>query len=230
MGRGNNMAAKTAVSTKRILIDKANLTIVIATSVAVFIAVFSLVGIRAIWNQRNYQAAVISKKEAAKKQLQANIEAVDSLVESYKQFVSGTANVIGGSTTGTGDRDGDNAKIVLDALPSKYDFPALASSLEKLIIDNGNQITAITGTDDEINQQTADASAGQQAVKIPFEATVAGNYESIQRLISVLEKSIRPFPINTITITGQDSQINMTIDASTYYQPEKSLSIRSEEV
>jgi hypothetical protein len=222
--------AKLALSTKRIQIDKANLTIVVVTSIAAFVTVFCLVGSKALLDQRAYQSKVISKKEIAKKQLTENIQAVDSLVNSYKAFTSGPLNLIGGLTTGTGDRDGDNAKIVLDALPSKYDFPALASSLEKMVQDNGTQIVNIQGTDDELNQEGNRASVTPQPVEMPFEVSVRGNYSAIQNLISVFEKSIRPFPIQSISISGKDSQISLDIKAKTYYQPEKSLNIKSETV
>lgn len=224
------MATKASLSNKRIQIDKANLVIVTATSIAVFVTMFSLVGVRAILSQRAYQSKVIAKKEVAKKQLDENVKAVESLVTSYKQFVSGTVNVIGGSVTGAGDRDGDNAKIVLDALPSKYDFPALTSSLEKLITDNGNKITLIQGTDDEVAQQANDSSSTPKPVEMPFEVSVEGNYANIQSLIGVFERSIRPFPIQSLSITGKDSQINLDIKALTYYQPEKNLNIAKEVV
>lgn len=221
---------KLAISTKRIQIDKANMTIVIATSIATFITIFCLVGSKALLSQRSYQSNVIAKKEVAKKQLKENISAVNNLVSSYQQFVSGQENLIGGSATGSGDRDGDNAKIVLDALPSKYDFPALASSLEKLILDNGNQIVSITGTDDELNQEANTSSSAPQPVEMPFEIAVKGNYSSIQNLINVFEKSIRPFPIQSMSVTGKDSQIILDIKAKTYYQPEKNLNIKTEVV
>lgn len=222
--------AKLALSTKRLQIDKANLSIVISTSVATFVTVFCLIGSQALLSQRAYQSKVITKKEAAKKQLDENVKAVDSLVSSYKQFVAGPVNIIGGSATGTGDRDGDNAKIVLDALPSKYDFPALASSLEKLVTDNGEQILTIQGVDDELNQEANTGGASPQLVEMPFEISAKGNYPSAQNLIAVFEKSIRPFPILSLSITGKESEITMDIKAKTFYQPSKTLNIKSEPV
>lgn len=222
--------AQVAFSTKRIQIDKANLTIVVAVSLATFVTIFSLVSCKALLSQRAYQAKVIAKKTAAKKQLDSNIQAVQGLVNSYKEFVAPPNNLIGGTSTGQGDRDGDNAKIVLDALPSKYDYPALATSLEKLISDSGNKISAISGTDDELNQQKTDPTAAPTPVEIPFSANISGNYGSVQNLIGVFEKSIRPINIQKLVINGSDKQLTMSIDAKTYYQPEASLNITSEVV
>ena len=125
--------AKTASFTKRALISKASSTMVVATAVAAFIFIFSAVASKALFSQAAYQNKVIAKKKQALATLKADISAVDNLNNSYKTFIGTPTNVLGGNPTGTGDQDGDNAKIVLDALPSKYDFPALTTSLEKLI-------------------------------------------------------------------------------------------------
>ncbi len=106
-------------SAKRVQIDKANFTILIVMSVACFLTIFSLIASRALLQQRSYQAGVIEKKETAREQLKQNIVARDQLVDQYKIFVGNQQNLIGGSSSGTGDKDGDNAKLVLDALPSQ---------------------------------------------------------------------------------------------------------------
>lgn len=215
--------------TKRVQIDKANLTVVIAVTVAAFVTIFSLVAIKSLVSQRNYQAKVISARETARDQLDANIASADKLTESYKQFVSSTANAIGGNAAGSGERDGDNARIVLDALPSKYDFPALTTSLEKLIKGQGIAVQSIVGTDDELNQSGTADNPKPVAIEMPFKLTVAGDYTSTQNMIGVLEKSIRPFVINELILdAGDGGSIVMTIDAKTFYQPEMSLNIKNE--
>lgn len=222
--------AKMDLSTKRLQIDKANLTIIIVTSVAAFLTVFSLVACRSLLSQRSYQSKVIAKKEVAKKQLENNIKSSEKLVASYKAFVSTPDNVIGGSSTGQGDRDGDNAKIILDALPSKYDFPALATSLEKLVTERNYKIVSITGTDDELTQLTAVETSTPEPVEMPFVINVQGNYDSMQSLVEVFERSIRPFYVTKLSLNGSDSAITLGITAKTFYQPEKSLSIKNEVV
>ena len=221
--------AKNLPTTKRVQIDKANLVIVIAVSAAAFVTVFSLVAVKSLASQRNYQAKVIDAREKARDQLSANLTAADELTNSYKQFVSSNVNAIGGNAAGNGERDGDNARIVLDALPSKYDFPALATSLEKLTKGQGLAIENIEGVDDEVNQSASSASGSPQPVEIPFKLGVKGNYASTQNLIGVLERSIRPFVINQITLNANDSgNVPATIDGKTYYQPEKGLELEKE--
>ncbi|HKR82230.1 MAG TPA: hypothetical protein VJR27_04515 [Candidatus Saccharimonadales bacterium] len=222
--------ARTQSITKRNLITKANKRIVVATAVAAFVVVFALFAAKSLIGQMAYQNKVISGKKKAVAQLKSDLSARDTLVNSYKTFVNTPLNLIGGNPQGTGANDGDNSKVTLDALPSKYDFPALATSLEKIINDQGLQIVSISGTDDEIAQSANQSSSNPQPVKMPFQIQVNGSYAAVQNLISVFDRSIRPFQIQTVELSGTDSSMMATIGANTYYQPEKNLNIKTEVV
>lgn len=219
------MAIKLPLSQKHLQVDKANARMLLAVAGASFITVFSLIAGKALLGQSAYQNRVISGKSNAEKQLKANANAVNQLVSSYQTFVSAKTNIIGGLSAGTGEKDGDNAKIILDALPSKYDFPALTTSLEKLLNDKNFKIEGISGTDDEIAQADNGASANPQPLEIPFQVTISGNYTSVQNLIAIFEHSIRPITIKSLSITGDENNMRIGISAKTYYQPEKSLKI-----
>ena len=221
--------AKNAI-TKRALIDQANSRVVVATSIAAFVVVFSLVATKTLISQAAYQNHVISAKKAAVKQLKADIKATDTLKTSYAAFLGTTQNIIGGDPGGSGAQDGDNAKIVLDALPSSYDFPALATSLEKLISTQQLTIESIKGTDDEVAQSSNQSSSTPQPVPIPFEFSVTGDYGAIQGLIGQFEHSIRPFQVQTIAISGDQGKLTADITAQTFYQPAKNLNIKEKVV
>lgn len=222
--------AKTASFTKRALISKASSTMVLATGVAAFVVVFSAIASKTLIGQAAYQNRVISAKKQALATLESDLKARDSLVNSYKSFVDTPQNVIGGSPEGTGDKDGDNAKIVLDALPSKYDFPALATSIEKLVTMQGLAIQSIAGTDDELTQAANQSSTSPQPIAMPFQVQVVGSYDSIKSFVNALERSIRPFQVLKVEVSGNEGSMTATIDAQTFYQPEKSLNIRTEVV
>lgn len=224
--------AKTGSFTKRALISKANSTMVMATGIAAFVFVFSGVASKALFSQATYQNKVISQKKKALATLKSDINAVDSLKESYRAFVGTPRNVLGGNPQGAGDQDGDNAKIVLDALPSKYDFPALTTSLEKLITAQGLEIQSISGTDDELQQQSNQSSTTPQPIAVPFQVRVSGPYAGIKGLLDVFERSIRPIQVQKIEIdsAAQGGTMVAIIDAQTFYQPEKSLNIKTEVV
>jgi hypothetical protein len=221
--------AKLKISSKHLQINKANSVITLTLAIASFVAVASLVASRAMLQQRSYQAKVIKEKELAAKTLKDNIAAVDTLVNAYKEFVGRPDNIIGGSTAGTGERDGDNAKIVLDALPSKYDFPALTTSLEKILTQGNFKINNISGIDDEVGQG-AKQSSTPELIEIPFTFSVSGNYDSLNSLIQTLENSIRPIKIDKLKFSIQSSEIQMDIDAKTFYQSEKTFTITTKEV
>jgi hypothetical protein len=203
---------------------------VFSAGLAAFLVVFSLVSSKALISQATYQNRVIDAKQKALATLQSDLNARDALVASYKTFTGTPQNVLGGDPKGAGDKDGDNAKIVLDALPSKYDFPALATSLEKLIVSQGLAITGITGVDDEIIQSQNASSATPTPVAMPFQVRVAGSYEGIRALVDVFERSIRPMVVQKVALSGAEGNMTAAIDAVTYYQPEKNLKIVTEVV
>jgi len=225
------------IPTKRLAIDKAQAQTVGVVAAAAFVTIFCLVAAKGVLSQNQYQARVTSKKEAAHKQLQQNIQAFcgtadgtnctpGSLVGSYKSFDSASPNIIGGNADGTGDNDGTNSKIILDALPPSYDFPALTASIEKIVEKQGLKVASITGTDDQVNQQGNVSSPNPSAVNIPFSLTISGaNYSSIQQLVNALQNSIRPMVIDTLALNGSSDDMTIIVGAHTFYQPGKNVSI-----
>ena len=197
---------------------------VAVVAIAAFVFVFSIVASRALIIRMSYQNRIIAAKEKARDQLIANINTVDDLVVSYKAFVETPDNVIGGSPTGKSDKDGNNSKVVLDALPSKYDFPGLTTSIEKILKNNGSSINSISGTDDEVAQSSGDDSS--KPVAMSFKLSASGTYDSTQKLLSLLQRSIRPIHVKQLDLSGNDKGIEVTITADSYFQPEKTLTIQ----
>jgi hypothetical protein len=209
-------------SNKHGLISKNNTRMFVILAIAGVILSFSLVSSITLVRRMNYQAKVVNSRSKAQKQLKDNLAAVDSLVAAYKNFDEAAESVIG-----TAD---SNSKIVLDALPSKYDFPALTTSLENLLVTGGFSNIDISGAD---NEATAEQnSTSPVPIEIPFIISAKGSYANLQTLINNLQRSIRPFKILKLDITataGSDST-SFTITAVTYYQPEKNLDIPLEEI
>lgn len=222
------MTPKTQFSMKRIAIDKANKSLIITITISVFLIVFSLVASKTLLSQMKYQSKVISKKENTLKRVNQNVKEVQKLVTSYKEFSSQTVNVLGGNPQGSGDHDGENARIVLDALPSKYDYPALLTSLNKLVQTGGYSLTSVTGTDDEIKQAANSSSATPQPVEMPFSLDANVATQDGVKFLQLFEKSIRPIQIDKVTVQGKGDSIKVTLLAKTYFQPEKKLNITEE--
>lgn len=220
--------AKQQISLRQLAINKDNTVIALAVGLASFIVVFSLIASHSLLEQRSYQAKVIGKKKVALKQLKANAEEVEKLKTSYRAFADSQENVLGGSSTGTGDRDGDNPRLILDALPSKYDYPALATSLEKIF--KPHNLESVTGTDEEIAQSEVVSEGTPQPVEMPFAVTVNGSAQSSKEILQLLERSIRPVQIQKLSMTGSSSQLKININGKTYYQPQTVFDVRTETV
>lgn len=56
------------------------------------------------------------------------------------------------------------------------------------------------------------------------------SYPVAQELIGVFERSIRPMKVSSMTLTGRDGALTLNLKAITYYQPEKTLNIKTEVV
>jgi Tfp pilus assembly protein PilO len=197
---------------KRQLIEKAKSSQVVVIIVASVIVSASIIGIKILWEQRGYQSEIITAKEAAANQLEANIAAVDQLEQEFVKLENSDVN----------------SALVLDALPSKYDFPALATSIEKLAALSRVEMSSFSGED---QTGTAINSSGSPVpVEIPFTVSVSGSYENVQLFMQNLQKSIRPFAIDEMSIEASETGIQMSISAKTYYQPAKNLEIRKKTI
>ncbi len=219
------MAGTTSI--KRNLIAKSNVIIVAVTSSVCFVVVFCAVASLSLANQFSYQNRIIGADKTALKQLKDNVQAAQTLESSYGAFTSTPTNIIGGDPHGPGPQDGSNTKIVLDALPSKYDYPALVTSLENLLTNQSVEIQSITGTDNAATGGIVSGSSNPSPQPMPFQVVVTGNYGSIQNVVSAFERSIRPFQIQSLELAGDQSKLTLTVSANTYWQPAKDLSIRT---
>ena len=219
------------ITSKKVAISKSNAQVVTVVAVACFISVFCLFASKAVWDSNTYKAKVISVKQKAHNQLSQNVKSYDSLKASYEDFDNKPTNSIGGNRDGTGDNDGTNSKIILDALPSSYDFPALASSIEKIMADRSLKVGSITGVDDQVAQASNSSSSAPQAVPIPFSFTINNaSYDSVQKLMDALGHSIRPIVVDTLNVSGGNNNMTITVTAHTFYQPAKNLDIKKQVV
>src|SRR5262249_36866074 len=151
-----------------------------------------------------YQKRVLHERQEVVSQLKTNYTSAQSLLTQYKVFASQDPNVLGGSISGTGNLDGDNPRIVLDSLPSTYDAPALASSLEKILEGRGISISSIKVIDDPTTYPDA-AQENPQSAAIPLSFEGTTNFQVAPQLLQDFERSIRPFDVTKIEITGTDA-------------------------
>ncbi len=222
---------KVNIPTKHMQIEQANSRIMLVVAVASVVTIFSLVSAKTLLLQINHQRHIIGARSAAVKQLKKNIEVADSLENYFDAFNSANPNMIGGiaNNSATGPSDGDNARITLDALPSVYDYPALVTSLEKILKTQQLSAISITGTDQSDTQDNK-PSVSPKAGPIEIISSGTGNYDAIQNVIKDLERSIRPFDIVKFELQGNETKLQMTATVTTYYQQAKSLDHATKEV
>jgi len=226
----------TQITTKKIKLDKAQATTAGTIAAAAFVIIFCLFAIKGLVSQYQYQGRVTTAQGITVNQLNSDTTAATQLISSYKTFVNKSPNIIGGSTTGTGAQSGNNAKIILDALPSSYDFPALVTSIGNILSSDGVTVQSIGGTDTSTGAVAATPLVGASTsptsgpIPIPFTVSVSGSYASIQNLLNSFQNSVRPISIQTINLSGTDSNLTANIAAVTYYQDGTGLNVTTETI
>lgn len=202
-------------------------------SICAVITVFSLTSTKVLLSQAAYKRHIISARKDAVKALNTDLSNSDKLKSEYQNFEgTGPKNIIGGqNTTNTTavPPDGNNSRIVLDALPSTYDFPALISSLSKIMSSNGFSSPSIGGSDQSATIKS-DPSPNPQPVEIPLTLSGTNSQQNVQNIIKDLERSIRPFDITRLSLQGSDSAMSFSATATTYFQPAKTLNITDKAV
>lgn len=199
-------------STKRQAIDKAKSTVFVAMVIASILVSFSIVTINFLWGLRGYNTRVTAEKESVRDTLEENISNAEALRQSFSTFESGDVT----------------SKEVLDALPSKYDFAAIITSLDSLAKRSGMLLTGFTG--DDQSAEAMQSSTRPEAIAIPFTIEVEGDYEGLQEFMNNLELSIRPMQVESVEISGSDENITANISISTFYQPQASLDVETKVV
>ena len=217
------------VSAKHLEVNKAETNILATVAIGVAITIFSLFGIKSQLSEISYNQRVLNAKHKAATQLKANLAAAKTLAATYQTFAAQDPNVLGGEATGQGSVDGTNAQIVLDALPSTYDAPALASTIEKILNGQNVSIQSISVKDDP-SANPDQAVALPTVHLIPFSFTDQASYSVNQKLLKDFERSIRPFDVQTLNLSGSDSNLTMQASLNTYYQPPRAIDLSNTKV
>ncbi len=208
-------------TTKQSLVDKDNNFVLVLLASSSAIIIFCLVAANSLYAKMDYQNKVIKARNDAVTQLDTNISNTTSLTNSYQKFESQTP-VVKGPTK--------NSIMTLDALPSKYDFPALVTSLATRMQADSVTVKTITATD---QQTTAVQSSPDPVITaMPFTISGVGVYGgAVQKYVEDLENSIRPIVVSNIEFDASSAPlVTLTVKANTYYQPEKIFQIINKDV
>jgi Tfp pilus assembly protein PilO len=196
-------------SAKRRAITKASTTIMSILVLTSIVVSFSMVGLKFLWDLRAYHSRVTEEKEQVRDTLSTNIENIGLLKTSFNLL----------------EQSKVDSKLVLDALPSKYDFPALATSVESLVTRSGLILSSFSG--DDLEKEAVNRITDPEPIEIPLNISVEGPYKNLIKFVDILSKSIRPMQVNRIEIQGTDENIRADILLSSFYQPGVSLEVET---
>lgn len=209
-------------STKHTQIRQASTQTFITVALASVLVSMALVMLNILWGTAQFNMRVHEKQEIARDALEANIAAVGPLTESFERLE------IGSDLIPNQPGDKNNSEVILDALPSRYDFPELAASLNNLAEVSTVQLKSFRGTD--LGSDAIQSSPAPFAESIPFSVEVEGSYQGVTKFLSNLEKSIRPMKVLSVGMSGTDSKLTANINIETQYQPAFDLTIRKDGV
>lgn len=209
-------------SAKHVQINKASTQTFIVVAVAAVVVSMSLVLLNILWGNAKFNSKVHGRQEQARDQLIDNIAAVGPLQESFERLEIG-ADLIQGQP-----EDKKNSEVILDALPSRFDFPELAVSIDNLARQSSVTLTSFRGTD--LGESALTSSPSPFPEQIPFIMDIEGSYQDITVFLSNLENSIRPIKVQSIEMSGIDSKLSISVTAETSYQPAFDLTIQEEGV
>lgn len=217
-------------SVKHDIVSKTNFRLVMIVSGTVFLVVFCIFVSRALFSQGAYHNRIISEKEASLRQLRNNVEPIRQLTESFESFESAQINIISGNPLGEGPNDGLNSKIVEDSLPSKYDFPALTSSFEKILQAAGVETKAIGGREDESLTSTTVSAGTATADEVPYTFSFSGSQNQTKVLLELLERSIRPMHVTNLNISIGGETLDTRVTLNTYFTQKSSFILDTKEI
>lgn len=220
-------ASKLTGLKKRQQIELAGRVMFIWVAIAAAALSFCVATGQYLFAQWQHNNKVIHAKQVAAGTLQSNIESAKTLKEEVDKLVASQEL----ASVKTNESD-PNTKSILDALPTTFDPAALATSLQQAILNrSGVAIESIT-VPPEVAVAEGDAvqPTEPKPQEVKFSFTVSGSYDKIKTLMGDIQRTIRPIAINSLNITGDDADLRVICEATTYYQPAKTVDVKKESV
>jgi len=212
---------------KRRQITMAGRAMFLWVAIAAVVVSLAVVALQFLYQQWSFNNRVIEAKYTASATLTKNVAAVDALKTNVDALL-GNPDL---SASRSSDSE-SNLQVIFDALPSKSDVTALATSVQQVIVPrSGVSLESISvpaedgGATSSSTNATATPTTSGSAVAQTFNVVVPGNYNSIHTFLQNLEKTIRPMTITTLNVSGSDKSLRATISFVTYYQPDVTVDI-----
>jgi hypothetical protein len=207
---------------KRQQIELAGRNMFIWVVIAAIAVSFCLATGQYLFTKWQYNNKVLGAKYTASDTLSQNITNARTLKDEVDSLVAN--NDLASVKT---DQNDSNLKSILDALPTVSDPAALATSLQQVVLNSsGVTIETISVPQETVDMAAAEVPPVPQEMKVSF--VVAGSYDKIRSMLHDLERTIRPMKVTGVTLTGSDANLRATVEATTYYQPSKTVTAKTE--
>lgn len=221
------MAANTAALRKRAQIAKANRTMFIWIAVSSAVIGVAIVLIIFLAQNLFYNERLLAEKNKTISVLEANNSAIPGLKSEVR--VLDTNEALAAARAKESDQ---TLQVILDALPSDANSPALGASLQSkllagipgLVVES-LQVDPVVGVESLSDGAVVNASSGAPAYEITFQFAVSGSPEALELVLQNLERSIRLIDVRTLRIETQGSSQLMTINARAFYEPARVLEL-----
>jgi hypothetical protein len=211
------MKPKKRLSAKAVQISKDQSQLLITVIVATLLSVFCLFSVKNLVAKSIYQGRVISARHKSADQIKTDIRNANTLVAQYKDVFIGDngQNIIGGKNDANVyaiPPNGDNGRIVIDALPTSYNFPALLTSLQQMMNSNNLGSQSIGGTD-----QTATADNSPSGSPKPDKKSKVPTAENISTSFPDVKND--PTYNSIFNASALDPALPIKVDSNQQTQP-----------
>lgn len=208
-------------------ISKANRNMFMWVAAASVVAGFSIVIGIFLLQKVIYASKVINAQESTESRLRQNIANIDTLKKNVRLLDTNQDLMT------TRLKIDDRAiQSVLDALPADANATALASSLQKRLLDvpgvTIESLTVDSGLTDD--QQVSDVSEVEEIGLSFVVSSSQSDVNSLREVLLRLERSIRSVHITSLKFDSQASKRVMSVSAKAYYQPPTGVDSKKVEV
>lgn len=230
------MQPKTVAIRKRTQIAMANRIMFLWVAGVSVLFGFALVASIFLIQILTYNEKVLSTKNTTISNLKNNIANIKE-IESQLRVLDTNQALIDSKA----QSDDETIQVILDALPSDANSPALGASVQnKLLsgIDNlrilSLQVDPVMGVESTSGGNTVyDASSASPVSQyvITFRFSVSGDETALKKVLTNIEASIRTIDITSLKIEGKGlgSSI-MTVQARAFYEPARVLELTEKTV
>lgn len=137
--------------------------------------------------------------------------------------------------------DTEAVQVVLDALPSEANSPALGASIQNKLINDIPGLTldtfqvipvdgveSLTSTEDSVDASTL--TSVNSLGEISFNLSVFGDDNALKQVLINLEKSIRTIQVTSLKIESQGAVRSLKVDGKAFYLPARVMKLEDKTV